>query len=105
MKNIQIVIAALCVAVLSSCSVTMPYAVTNNTIGDKVGKSETTIIFGTAIASGSSKTLGLGVMVTNKNYGIVEAIKDGDISSVATVDLKVTNFLLWQKVEVIVTGE
>ena len=42
---------------------------------------------------------------TNKKFGVIEAAKKGDIDKVATVDLKVTNFVIFQKVEIIVTGE
>lgn len=100
MKSIQITIAALAL-LLSSCSVTVPFAVTNNAIGDKIGTSETTIIFGGA----GSSSPGIGMYVTNKKYGVVDAIKDGDLSTVATVDIKVTNFLIFTKAEIIVTGE
>ncbi|MFK7756542.1 MAG: TRL domain-containing protein [Flavobacteriales bacterium] len=101
MKNIQTILVVGLIALLSSCSVTMPFAVTNNALGNKVGNSETTIIAGAAGVGNP----GMGLFVTNKNYGVVEAIKNGNISKVSTVDLKITNFYLFTKAEFIVTGE
>ena len=87
------------VALLSSCSVTMPYAATNNAIGSKRGTSET-ILLGVA----NSNMLSSGY-VFNKKYGVLDAVKDGGLTTVATVDIKVTNYILWKKAEIIVTGE
>jgi TRL-like protein family len=77
---------------LASCSVIVPVAVSNNTIGSKTGKSETVVVFGT--------------LYLNKNYGIADACKKGKITGkVAIVDEKTTNFVFFQKLEMIVTGE
>lgn len=91
----------LAVSILTSCSVTRPYTATNNPIGDKVGKSETSVIFGTS----AGDQLAVGMIVTNKNFGVIEAAKKGKITKIATVDVKTTNFIFFQKVEIIVTGE
>ena len=99
MKNLKSLTIVAVVALLSSCSLTMPYAVTNNAIGDKKGKSES-IILGVAGAG----NLGSGI-VFNKNYGVLEAVKKGGLTTVATVDIKVTNYYFFQKAQIIVTGE
>lgn len=81
----------------ASCSITSPVTATNNRIGDKVGISKTTCVFwGGGLSSG---------LVLNSNYGVQEAAKKGGITTIATVDRKVTNFLFFSKLELIVTGE
>lgn len=85
---------------VTSCSTIIPVTATNNTIGDKVGTSKTSILFGAANRS----NLGAG-LVFNKDYGVVDAVKKGNIEKVATVDLKVTNYIIFTKAELIVTGE
>jgi hypothetical protein len=98
MKKIIIGIAT--IALVSSCSLTRPYAVTNNAIGEKTGVSKTTIIFGVS----AGNTLSTGI-VSNKDFGVIEAAKNGGINKIGSVDVKTTNFLFFQKVEIIVTGE
>lgn len=101
MKNLKYTILGLFTAALmTSCSVTMPVAATNNPIGSKKGSSKTGIIFGMA----TPDNLGVG-LVLNKNYGVIEAAKKGKIERLATVDLKVTNYIFFTKAEIIVTGE
>ncbi|MCT4582153.1 MAG: TRL-like family protein [Flavobacteriales bacterium] len=92
---------AAAIGMLTSCSITRPYTVTNNPIGTKKGVSKTTVIFG---GSGGEQ-LAAGMIVTNKNFGVIEAAKKGKIEKIGCVDVKTTNFWLFQKVEVIVTGE
>lgn len=99
MKKILIALSA--TALLASCSMTRPYAVTNNTIGDKTGVSKTLIIGGAS----AGNTLSSGLFVTNKNFGVIEAARNGNLDKVGCVDVKTTNFLFVQKVEIIVTGE
>jgi hypothetical protein len=43
--------------------------------------------------------------VLNKNYGVNEAVKKGKITSLATVDIKITNYVIFTKAEILVTGE
>jgi uncharacterized protein involved in high-affinity Fe2+ transport len=79
-------------AILSSCSVTVPVAVTEVPIGAKKGVSETNVLF--------------GYIQLNKNYGIAEAAKKGKITGgISTVDVKFTNYIVFGKKELIVTGE
>lgn len=87
---------------LASCTTYLPYTATNNEIGSKVGTSKTGIIFGTA----GYRNLGAGLFVTNKNYGVIEAAKDAGIQKIATVDLKIKDYLkIFKQVEIVVTGE
>jgi hypothetical protein len=98
MKYLSIAIAA---TLLASCTLTRPYTATNNPIGSKVGVSKTTCVFGGSYG----RNLSAGLFVTNKNFGVIEAAKNGGIEKVATVDIKTQNLFFIQKVEVIVTGE
>jgi hypothetical protein len=98
MKYLSIAVIAI---LLASCTLTRPYTATNNPIGSKVGVSKTTCIFGGAYGN----NLSAGLFCTNKNFGVIEAAKNGGINKVATVDIKTKNLLFIQKVEVIVTGE
>lgn len=93
----KLLLSGIAAATLASCSMTSPVTATNNPIGSKEGKSETTCIFyGGGLSSG---------IVLNKSYGIAEAAKKGKITKIATVDLKVQNFLIFSKNTLIVTGE
>jgi hypothetical protein len=77
---------------LSSCTVTMPYAVTENPIGSKKGVSKTSVI--------------LGAIQTNGDFGVADAAKNGKIyGGVSTVDMKVSNYILFSTKELIITGE
>lgn len=99
----------------TSCSVTSPLTATNNEMGDKVGTSKNSCLFafyGNANTMASASTMGLGYNVisagtcfNNKQYGIIDAARNGGISEVATVDLKKTNYWLFTKYELIVTGK
>jgi len=91
-KTIKYVSAIAVAAILTSCSVTTPLAVSHAPIGNKVGTSSTTVLFGT--------------WHMNKNWGIAEAARNGGIKGgVATVDQKFTNYIFFVKRELIVTGE
>ncbi len=101
----KIIYSIIAIALLSACSTTLPYAATNNPIGKKKGKSSTSIIlpFGNHIVG--SPQLAIGLFVTNKNFGVIEAAKKGKIETIATVDVNTTNFIFFQTMEIIVTGE
>ena len=100
MTRVKLLAIAAITLVFTSCSTILPYTATNNPIGDQVGKSKTTLIFGAA----GSNNLESGFS-TNKEFGVIEAAKKGNVERIATVDVKVTNFVIFQKVEIIVTGE
>lgn len=93
MKKIYTLVSVIAAAaILTSCSVTVPVTASAAPIGGKVGTSETTVLFGS--------------WFLNKDYGVAEAAKNGKIKGgVATVDLKVTNFVFFTKRQLIVTGE
>lgn len=77
-------------AVLASCSATTPLAVSAAPIGNKTGVSKCNVFMGIQL---------------NKNFGIADAAKNGGIKgSVAIADLKVTNYVLFVKKEIIVHG-
>ena len=77
---------------ISSCSITMPVAVSDAPIGKKKGKSTTGILF--------------GAIYLNPNYGVAEAAKRGKLTGgIATVDEKTTSYVVFMKKELIVTGE
>jgi hypothetical protein len=96
-KILTLTILAIFVA---SCSITQPYEATNNPIGSKRGTSKTILVFGRPYG----KSLASG-FVLNKNYGVLDAAKNGKINKIASVDLKFKNYFLFSEVEIIVTGE
>jgi hypothetical protein len=100
MKNIKVLIVATVAFLATSCTVVRPYAATNNEIGDAVGVSKTTIILGSSVGD----ELEVGMFSTNKNFGVIEAAKNGNIAKVATVDVKASNYYLFSTVKIIVTG-
>ena len=78
---------------LTSCSVTAPVTASGATIGAKRGVSETNVVLGIEL---------------NKDFGIKEAAKNGNITTpIATVDQTVFTFLggLFMKKELIITAE
>ncbi|MGY6561700.1 MAG: TRL-like family protein [Luteibaculaceae bacterium] len=80
------------VALLSSCSLTMPVTATDNPVGNKVG---------TAKATGF-----LGVLFFNQDASIRTAAKNAGITKISTVDIKIGNVLgIIVTYETIVTGE
>lgn len=91
MKKITGIIAGSILAMgLFSCTITIPYAVTEHPIGKNTGVSKTTVI--------------LGAIQLNKDYGIAEAAKKGKIRGpVSIVDLKTSNYILFSTKELIIT--
>jgi hypothetical protein len=87
---------------MASCSVTRPYAVTNNPIGTKVGTSENTCLFSANYGGNISAN---GICFKNNEYGIQQAAKKAGISKVGAVDLKVTRQIISRKYTLIVYGE
>ena len=83
--------------ILASCATISPVTATNNTVNSKEGRSETVCLFGWGgISSG---------IVLNKKYCIADAARNGEITKIGSVDLKVQNFIILQKHTLIVTGE
>jgi hypothetical protein len=94
MKIKNIFAVSVATAVLSSCAMTVPFKVTNNEVGTKIGKSSS-IVIGTAQA---------GIFL-NKNFGIIEAAKKGKISKIGVVDVRTDNYIIFTKQTFIVSGE
>ncbi|RYM34953.1 hypothetical protein ERX46_06155 [Brumimicrobium glaciale] len=92
-KKIKSIVALLAiVAMVSSCSLTLPVNATSNPIGDKVG---------TAKATGF-----LGILFFDADASISTAAKNGGITQISTVDIKHTSILnILVTYETIVTGK
>lgn len=104
MKKLLTIILAGCF--MASCTVTTPVTATNNTIGSKVGTAEATCLFALPIAGiGEGTNLSSGLVLGGDKYTISQAAKNGGISKIATVDVKIQNFYLFTKNTIIVTGE
>ena len=110
MKIKSIFIAFVCAAMLSSCAVTVPSKVTNNPIGTKRGVS-TTISIGSGLGRFAKRPMPVTAntiyqgLIFNKNFGIIEAAQKGKISKIGAVDLKITSYVFFTKLEYIVSGE
>tara|TARA_B110000971_G_scaffold164488_1_gene168366 strand:+ start:1445 stop:1720 length:276 start_codon:yes stop_codon:yes gene_type:complete len=90
MKNtIKFTAFAVISSFLMSCAVTSPMMVTSNPIGDKVGTSKVTCMFG---------------FFCNGDGGLQAAAKNGGISKIATVDITSKGGLLKSTVTTTVTG-
>jgi hypothetical protein len=110
MKIKNLIIASASAILLSSCALTVPFTVTNNEVGSKVGTSSTICLFsgGGASSAQLSPVHGYGMyngIMLNKNFGIVEAAKNGKISKIGAVDIKTTSYVFFVKKEFIVSGE
>jgi len=76
---------------LTSCTVIVPVTASRAEIGKLRGVSETAVFLGIEF---------------NKNYGVKEAANNGKIkSAIATVDEKITNFIIFKKKQLIVTAK
>ena len=92
MKKIRnICILSLAVAALTSCSSTVPMAVSNQAIGSRDGSSTTSYIFG---------------IQTNKKFSLKEACDNGGIyKGISTVDLQRKSYFIYSTKTILVTGE
>lgn len=77
---------------LTACSITYPGTATSNPVGSKVGTAKATVVLGFSF---------------DEDASIQTAAKNGGITRISTVDIKVTNVLgyLFLTYETIVTGE
>ena len=93
MKKVKTIFALLAVvAMMSSCSLTLPVAATSNPVGTKVGEAKATGF--------------LGVLFFDADASIRTAAKNGGITKISTVDIKQENVLnLIVTYTTIVTGE
>lgn len=99
-KIFQISLAALTALLITSCVTTYPYTASNNPIGSKKGTSESIILFGQA----GYRNLGVG-LVLNSDYGVLEAVEKAGIKNVGVIDLKVKDYIFFQKATIIVYGD
>ena len=92
MKSLYAIALLAVVAIFSSCSLTLPVTATSNPVGSKVGR---------ATASGF-----FGIIFLDDDASIRKAAKEGGITKISTVDIKVSNTLnILTSYETIVTGE
>jgi hypothetical protein len=88
----RFIIGCIAIVMVSSCTVILPVTASRAEIGDKKGVSTSAVLF--------------GVIYLNKDYGIKDAAKNGNITSaIATVDEKTKNMLFFQVKELIVTAK
>jgi hypothetical protein len=84
--------AAGLMAMLSSCSITLPVAATSNPVGAKVGSATAPVFF--------------NILVFGGDASIKSAAKNGGITKISTVDMKQFNLLgIYSTYTTIVTGE
>lgn len=100
MKNFKTLLIASAMLFLASCTLVRPYAVTNNEVGDAVGVSRTTLILGAS----SGVQLEQALFSTNKNFGVIEAARNGNIDKIASVDVETSTYWIVTTVKIIVTG-
>lgn len=117
MKHLfNLFIIAITICLFSSCSSTIPLAVTENEVGDKTGTSQNTCLFAFSESyfsnnpRYSSTTRGkiptsTGTCFNNDDYGIREAAERAGIENVATVDLETTWYVFWTTYELHVNGK
>jgi hypothetical protein len=93
MKKVKtILMLTASIAMISSCSLTLPVTATSNPVGNKVGTSKATGY--------------LGLIYLNADASIKTAAKNGGITKISTVDIKQKSlFNIITTYETIVTGE
>jgi hypothetical protein len=95
MKKVLVFLAILAVLVITGCTTTAPFDLTDNSAGSKVGESSGTVILG-----------GIFTKDLVVDYSIQTAAKNAGITKVATVDRKVYDVLgIITTYTTIVTGE
>ena len=97
-KNLIIVLAA--GLMLTSCSAkfTYPSMVTENPVGEKVGKSSYDVI-------GIPLLANFPWICFNRDRGVAKAAKNGDIDKIATVDFQIEQNFFSVTYRTIVTGK
>ena len=95
-------ILCLVLMLFSNCTTTIPIAATNNSIGNKKGVSRTAVILG---AVNTNNNLVTGLIVSNSEFGVIEAVEKGNIQTISTVDMKISNYVVFKRVELIVNGQ
>ena len=92
MKKIRTTTIMLLAAIaMTSCSTTVPVAVSNQAIGSRDGQSSTTVLFGIEL---------------NGKFSLKDATENGEIyKGISTVDMKTENYFFYVKKTLLVTGE
>jgi hypothetical protein len=91
-RILNIVVGIACSAVLASCAMTLPKAISNAPMGDKKGVSSSVVLFGSIYLNGS--------------YGVKDAASKGKITgAIATIDEKTSNFVFFMTKDLIVTSK
>jgi hypothetical protein len=85
-KLIALPLLAMGLLMLPSC-VTTQYMVTDNPVGKKTGEAR------------------LGLFAKDKDISIEKAAKNGKITTIGTVEVKTTYYIIFPVVKTIVTGE
>ncbi|MGP1588075.1 MAG: TRL domain-containing protein [Treponemataceae bacterium] len=91
MKKAIFIVLALTVVLFASCVSTWPITSTGSNLGSKVGQATTTVIF--------------GLPLQNSDCSIASAAKNGGITKVSTVDVKLTNYFVFCKITTTVRGD
>jgi hypothetical protein len=91
MKKILLGAIAACVLTLASCATTFPLTATGNNLGSKMGTASVTYLFGTIPLGGDA--------------GIYAAAKNGGLTKISTVDVKVSPMLFVTTYTTLVSGE
>jgi hypothetical protein len=108
MKTFKSLVFVAIAGLMASCSSTMPLTATDNAMSGKVGKATNNCLSYAKpprLANGDMIAVSGGLCFNDDKYDIYNAAMNGGISKVATVDLKVTSYILFYKYELIVTGE
>ena len=91
MKKIAIMCAMVALLVLAGCTTVLPVTASGNAVGSKVGESSCGFLFW---------------LPMNGDASVRAAAGNGGITTVSTVDMKVTTYLgFYTTVTTIVTGE
>ena len=93
MKKIITVCVLATLLVLAGCTTVVPITATSNPVGSKVGEAKASFLFGF-------------IPLKSKNdMSIQTAAKNGGLTSISTVDEKISDYFFVVKVSTVVTGE
>lgn len=93
MKKIAILSALVALLLLAGCTTIVPVGATGNPVGSKVGEATGSYLFG------------FFPLKAKNDMGIQTAAKNGGITSISTIDQKISDYFFVVKVTTVVTGE
>lgn len=93
MKKIAILSALVALLLLAGCTTIVPVGATGNPVGSKVGEATGSYLFG------------FFPLKVKNDMGIQTAAKNGGITSISTIDQKISDYFFVVKVTTVVTGE